>query len=132
LQSTMLYVTHDQAEAMTMGDRIVVMKDGVIQQADDPMTLYDNPRNMFVAGFIGSPAMNFFRGSIQQLENGLCFVESLSGGENGFVIALTDTLAAALTSYCTRSVVFGIRPEDLAIPEDPALRSACATVEVVE
>jgi multiple sugar transport system ATP-binding protein len=132
LQATMLYVTHDQVEAMTMGDRIVVMKDGVMQQVDDPMTLYDNPRNMFVAGFIGSPAMNFFRGSIQQRENGLCFVESLADGKNGFAIALTDRLPAALTSYLTRSVVFGIRPEDVAIPENPASRSACATVEVVE
>src|SRR5438309_10578369 len=62
LNSTMIYVTHDQVEAMTMGDRIVVMKDGLIQQVAEPIDLYDNPKNMFVAGFIGSPPMNFFKG----------------------------------------------------------------------
>ncbi|MCX5668471.1 MAG: sn-glycerol-3-phosphate ABC transporter ATP-binding protein UgpC, partial [Candidatus Omnitrophica bacterium] len=66
LQTTMIYVTHDQTEAMTMGDRIVVMKDGVIQQIADPINLYDKPVNRFVAGFIGSPQMNFFKGTIMK------------------------------------------------------------------
>jgi multiple sugar transport system ATP-binding protein len=69
LQTTVVYVTHDQTEAMTMGDRIVVMKDGFIQQVDTPMNLYNHPCNMFVAGFIGSPAMNFLRATLIE-ENG--------------------------------------------------------------
>nr|NIS12916.1 glycerol-3-phosphate ABC transporter ATP-binding protein [Thermoplasmata archaeon] len=69
LTSTMIYVTHDQVEAMTMGDRIVVMKDGLIQQVAAPLDLYENPANRFVAGFIGSPPMNFFTGTLQQ-QNG--------------------------------------------------------------
>ena len=132
LQSTMLYVTHDQAEAMTMGDRIVVMKDGLIQQVDDPMTLYDNPRNMFVAGFIGSPAMNFFRGSLQRSENTLRFIESLPGEKSGFSIRITDALTNSLERYSARSVVLGIRPEYVAMPAESAPTVACATVEVVE
>src|ERR1051325_3569062 len=76
LKSTMIYVTHDQVEAMTMGDRIVVMKDGIIQQVDTPINLYDNPGNMFVAGFIGSPPMNFFYGAMEQRSNGSFFKET--------------------------------------------------------
>lgn len=68
LKTTMIYVTHDQTEAMTMGDRIVVLKDGLIQQVDDPLTLYNEPNNMFVAGFIGSPAMNFMDAEIKKKE----------------------------------------------------------------
>src|SRR5439155_14071113 len=64
LQTTVIYVTHDQVEAMTMGSRIAVLRDGVLQQLDTPQTLYDKPSNMFVAGFIGSPAMNFFDGKV--------------------------------------------------------------------
>src|SRR6202047_5309872 len=71
LSSTMIYVTHDQVEAMTMGDRIVVMKDGLIQQVAEPLALYDNPKNMFVAGFIGSPPMNFFNGTLHQQTRGV-------------------------------------------------------------
>jgi multiple sugar transport system ATP-binding protein len=70
LQATMIYVTHDQIEAMTMGDRIIVLKDGIIQQVADPMTLYDAPVNRFVAGFIGSPSMNFVDGKLSG-DNGL-------------------------------------------------------------
>ncbi|MCX5686948.1 MAG: sn-glycerol-3-phosphate ABC transporter ATP-binding protein UgpC, partial [Candidatus Omnitrophica bacterium] len=75
LQTTMIYVTHDQTEAMTMGDRIVVMKDGVIQQIADPIKLYDNPANKFVAGFIGSPPMNFVNGVVTKNENKMYFNE---------------------------------------------------------
>ncbi|MCB1070377.1 MAG: sn-glycerol-3-phosphate ABC transporter ATP-binding protein UgpC, partial [Kiritimatiellae bacterium] len=71
LASTMIYVTHDQVEAMTMGDRIVVMKDGHIQQVAEPLELYNHPANQFVAGFIGSPPMNFFTGTIEPAEGGL-------------------------------------------------------------
>src|SRR5436309_5695304 len=108
LGATMIYVTHDQVEAMTMGDRIVVMKDGIIQQVDEPIALYDNPKNMFVAGFIGSPPMNFFKGTIEQRSGGLWFVEA----GNGFAVHVNDDMAKKLTGYVGRAVVFGSRPED--------------------
>ena len=132
LNSTMIYVTHDQVEAMTMGDRIVVMKDGVIQQVDEPIALYDNPKNMFVAGFIGSPPMNFFKGTIEQRSGGLWFVET----GLGFSIHVSDDMAGKLTGYVGKSVVFGTRPEN--IDEKPHASFArpdqtiTATVEVVE
>jgi len=115
LQSTMIYVTHDQVEAMTMGDRIVVMKDGVIHQVDDPISLYDNPKNLFVAGFIGSPPMNFFRGTIQQRANGLWFAEKTSEASKngGFSVRIDDRMAETLTSHVGKAVVFGVRPEDV-------------------
>jgi multiple sugar transport system ATP-binding protein len=135
LNSTMIYVTHDQVEAMTMGDRIVVMKDGVIQQVDEPIALYDNPNNMFVAGFIGSPPMNFFKGQIQQKAGGLWFVET-SGNGAGISLRLDEDKAAKLAGHVGKAVVFGCRPEDI---NEKALASfakpdqtALATVEVVE
>jgi multiple sugar transport system ATP-binding protein len=115
LRSTMIYVTHDQVEAMTMGDRIVVMKDGVIQQVDDPISLYDHPKNLFVAGFIGSPPMNFFRGTIRQRANGLWFTEKTGddGRNDGFSVRIEDQMAGRLTFYVGKAVVFGVRPEDI-------------------
>jgi multiple sugar transport system ATP-binding protein len=112
---TTLYVTHDQVEAMTMGDRVAVMRKGELQQVADPQTLYDRPVNLFVGGFIGSPAMNM--------------VEATLEGRNGSYVAKVgeqeiavdgDTLSAhpALAQYAGREVVLGIRPEDL---EDAAL-----------
>ena len=98
LKSTMIYVTHDQVEAMTMGDRIVVMKDGVIQQVADPIGLYNNPKNMFVAGFIGSPPMNFFKGAIEHRQGGLWFVEQAAGAAKGFVIRINDDMARKLAA----------------------------------
>jgi multiple sugar transport system ATP-binding protein len=130
LQSTMIYVTHDQAEAMTMGDRIVVMKDGVIQQVDDPLTLYDNPRNMFVAGFIGSPPTNFFSGMIERRDGGLWFVEDGKNGSRGFSFRIDNSTTPRLDARAGQAVVFGCRPEDVSpSPEQPAAK---ATVEVVE
>ena len=132
LNSTMIYVTHDQVEAMTMGDRIVVMKDGVIQQVDEPIALYDNPKNIFVAGFIGSPPMNFFKGTIEQRPGGLWFVEA----GKGFALRINDEMAGKLTGHVGKNVVFGSRPED--INEKPHAsfarpdQTAHATVEVVE
>ena len=105
-----LYVTHDQVEAMTMGDRVAVLSAGVLQQCDSPQALYDNPTNLFVAGFMGSPAMNLFEATV--------------GAEAGFVligsqkIPLPETVLSArpgLRGYANRSVVVGIRPEDLPI-----------------
>lgn len=108
LEATMVYVTHDQTEAMTMGDRIVVMKDGIIQQTDTPLNLYNHPNNRFVAGFIGSPAMNFFQGRIEP-GDGLVFVED--GG--GLRVSLPQQFAQRLTSYREKGFVLGIRPEHI-------------------
>ena len=130
LKSTMIYVTHDQVEAMTMGDRIVVMKDGLIQQVAEPIELYDNPKNMFVAGFIGSPPMNFFKGTIVKSETGLCFAET--GGN--FKVRVPENMAGKVSGHVSKPVVFGIRPEDVKHTQpgaDPGATIA-ATVEVVE
>ena len=108
LGTTMIYVTHDQVEAMTMGDRIVVMNDGHVQQTDVPLTLYERPANLFVAGFIGSPAMNFLHGEIRQ-DGALVFRER--SGECR--IELLPAQHDALRTYVDRPVVLGIRPEDL-------------------
>jgi multiple sugar transport system ATP-binding protein len=108
LSSTMIYVTHDQVEAMTMGDRIVVMKDGLIQQVAPPLELYDQPANQFVAGFIGSPPMNFFTGRLEQKGGGIWF------HEGKFSLRVDESQAAKLLSHVGQDVVFGIRPEDAA------------------
>jgi multiple sugar transport system ATP-binding protein len=106
LRTTMIYVTHDQVEAMTLGQRIVVFNKGAIQQIDTPMNLYSKPRNLFVAGFLGSPAMNFLRGTLQR--DGIGF--SIDGA--GIKLPLGDDLAW-LALHAGRQVVVGIRPEDL-------------------
>jgi multiple sugar transport system ATP-binding protein len=111
LQTTTIYVTHDQVEAMTMGTRIVVMKDGIIQQVAPPQELYDQPNNLFVAGFIGSPAMNFLRGTLSA--DGKVF----DGGT--FKIALPEKLvAAAAGKYANKKVILGVRPEDVKADAD--------------
>ncbi len=107
LQTTMIYVTHDQTEAMTMGDRIAVMRDGILQQLDTPQNLYDHPSNMFVAGFIGSPAMSFFTTTLQQENNQLWI-----NGE-GFRVRVPDQYRQALTSQAGKQIIFGLRPEDI-------------------
>ncbi len=126
LETTMIYVTHDQAEAMTMGDRIVVMKDGLIQQAAEPMDLYDNPVNRFVAGFIGTPPMNFFEGVIRK--NGQLLFD---GGS--FKVVIPDEWRGKLESHIDRKITFGVRPEDFADNvANPAGAVIKATVEVTE
>ena len=107
LQTTFIYVTHDQVEAMTMGTRIVCMKDGVIQQIDNPQVLYENPVNMFVAGFIGSPQMNF--ANVTVIKEG----EALYIDLNGNKIRVPDSKADKLKDYIGKEVVFGIRPENV-------------------
>jgi len=109
LKTTMIYVTHDQVEAMTMGDRIVVLKDGFVQQIDSPLNLYNHPDNKFVAGFIGSPPMNFLRGRIIE-GDGIWFDE----GNVKFILA--SRYGHTLKKYIGREVIFGIRPEDIHIP----------------
>ena len=108
LQATMVYVTHDQIEAMTMGDKIVVLKDGEVQQVDSPMNLFNNPANKFVAGFIGSPSMNFLKGRIEQREE-LSFVS----GSVMFGIPDQLNLREKLAPYVSKEIIFGFRPEYL-------------------
>jgi len=108
LETTFVYVTHDQTEAMTMGDRIVVMKDGFIQQVDTPQNLFDSPSNMFVAGFIGSPQMNFLEGVLNKDQKGYYF--EFGGDKQYFPETRScDTMSA----YVGKDVVLGIRPEDI-------------------
>ncbi len=107
LKTTMLYVTHDQIEAMTMADKIVVMKDGVIQQIGSPLDVYNKPSNLFVAGFIGSPAINSFTGKLYTENNQLFFVY-----EN-MKIALTNEQRNAIKDYKSEEIIFSIRPEDI-------------------
>ena len=114
LQTTTVYVTHDQVEAMTMGDRIVVMKDGLVQQVDSPMNLYDRPANLFVAGFIGSPAMNFLETKLTRQDGKLV----VDGGV--FRADVPPELASGLAEWAGKPVIFGIRPEDIS---DRALAS---------
>ncbi len=130
LQTTMIYVTHDQIEAMSMGDRIVVMKDGVVQQVDTPLSIYNRPANKFVAGFIGSPTMNFMTGILKK--NGrLVFQQHGSD----FNLAVPAALEAGLASYGRNEIFLGIRPEHI-YSHKPAgaetLSSFKANVNVVE
>lgn len=113
LKTTMIYVTHDQIEAMTMGDRICVINDGEIMQVADPLTLYHDPVNMFVAGFIGSPPMNLIRGKIVSESNHLVFVEDADKDFEPFRIRLTPELAQRVKGYAGKEIVFGIRPESV-------------------
>lgn len=106
--ATMIYVTHDQVEAMTMGDRICVLNYGKIMQVDTPLNLYHNPANKFVAGFIGSPSMNFVNGTIMENEDGVNFVF-----ENGKALVLTEEKREKLKNHIGKKVVLGIRPENI-------------------
>jgi multiple sugar transport system ATP-binding protein len=108
LEATMIYVTHDQIEAMTMGDRIVVMKDGLIQQIDAPLKLYHFPGNLFVAGFLGSPPMNLLHGRLREGGDGVVFNE-VGGG----VLQVAFGDRPAYKAYAGRDVVLGVRPEDI-------------------
>ena len=108
LKTTTVYVTHDQIEAMTMADKIVVMHDGIVEQMGSPLDLYDKPDNQFVAGFIGSPAMNFLKGHLKS--NGQAYVET----DNGSRLPL----ATAPTASEGRPVVYGVRPEHLELADD--------------
>jgi multiple sugar transport system ATP-binding protein len=130
---TTIYVTHDQVEAMTMGDRVAVMQLGHLQQVDTPQVLYDQPVNEFVAGFIGSPSINLLHAELQQ-EDGRLFVSFAD-----YKLAVDDQLArnrSALADYIGRTVMIGIRPEDFEDaalePDTPADRRISATADLTE
>ncbi|MFV9503674.1 MAG: ABC transporter ATP-binding protein [Oscillochloridaceae bacterium umkhey_bin13] len=108
LKTTFIYVTHDQTEALTMGTRIAVMRDGILQQLDTPQHLYDSPGNMFVAGFIGSPSMNFFEAKIERVDGGLAVVAG-----KDFVVRVPASKVDKIGSQTGKDIFFGIRPEDL-------------------
>jgi multiple sugar transport system ATP-binding protein len=127
LSATMIYVTHDQTEAMTLGDRVVVMNGGAIQQIGEPMELYDNPENMFVARFIGSPPMNFIAGKIA--DNGSTFTTNAET----IRLPLEKEQTRLLQSLTDKEIVLGIRPEHLSIAHAADVAASFpATVEIVE
>ncbi|WP_139489572.1 ABC transporter ATP-binding protein [Brevibacillus dissolubilis] len=133
LETTVVYVTHDQTEAMTMGDRIVVMKDGIVQQVATPTEIYNHPANQFVASFIGSPGMNFIKGSVKEEGGKVKFTAP------GMDIIFPDDKASALRSagYIGKDVTFGIRPEDIYsdnqfIEANPFQSNIKADIDVVE
>ncbi len=129
LGTTMIYVTHDQVEAMTMGNRIVVLRGGKVQQIDSPLSLYNNPANKFVAGFIGSPAMNFFEGEIVN-HNGMWFKN-----EN-LKLLVAEEHYSCLKDIINTKVILGIRPEDLqtnaAVLQEHNVAETTCKVEIVE
>jgi len=131
LEATTIYVTHDQVEAMTMGQRIVVMRDGVVQQIDSPLNLYNRPANMFTAGFIGSPTMNFIQGTLSKNRGG-----SLSFSDGVIKLDIPQRYNGRLQGYVGRELILGIRPEDILNPEfgegAPDTVTIWAKVEVIE
>jgi multiple sugar transport system ATP-binding protein len=130
LKTTFIYVTHDQVEAMTMASRIAVMKDGILQQLDSPQNLYDRPNNVFVAGFIGSPSMNFFDAKLVKADN------TVVVDAGAFAVRVPESKAGAYLAHAGKQVVFGVRPEDIHDPNfaPPGVHSAPveADVEVTE
>ncbi len=127
LQATMIYVTHDQVEAMTMGDKIVVLKDGLIQQIGTPLGLYNHPVNRFVAGFIGSPPMNILTVNVVD-KNGKVTLE-----EGSFSLTVEGAQEQGLRPYVGKQVLFGIRPENLMYqPQAGSKNDMSTNIEVVE
>jgi len=130
LATTFIYVTHDQVEAMTMASRIAVISKGILQQVDSPQQLYNFPNNLFVAGFIGSPAMNFFPATVNQ-QDGKLFLDAKS-----FAVEIPEARAEPYKAYVGKNVIFGLRPEDIYNPEfaSPGIvaQPVDSNVEVVE
>ena len=127
----MIYVTHDQVEAMTMGDRICVMRDGLIMQVADPLTLYRQPENLFVAGFIGSPPMNLLKGKVQRRDDGLFFVEA--GEKDALTFPLKGRLEPLANKCIDKNIVFGIRPEHITNePKEGSSVPIPLTVDIAE
>ncbi len=125
LEATIIYVTHDQVEAMTMGSRIAILRDGILQQLDEPQVVFSRPANIFVAGFIGSPPMNFFTASLLQEGDGLFLLTK------GFKIRLMGERASKLRDYGKKEVILGIRPEDIYDRQHFSATSAESTVEAL-
>ncbi|MBN2555395.1 MAG: sn-glycerol-3-phosphate ABC transporter ATP-binding protein UgpC [Anaerolineales bacterium] len=123
LQTTFIYVTHDQVEAMTMATRIAVMRAGVIQQLDTPQKLYDQPTNVFVAGFIGSPAMNFFNARLERADG------KLAVKTKDYTIGIPEERAPIYANHIGKDVIFGIRPDDI---HDPAFAPSSILAEPVD
>jgi multiple sugar transport system ATP-binding protein len=111
LQTTFIYVTHDQVEAMTMATRIAVMRDGILMQIDTPQNLYDHPANVFVAGFIGSPAMNFFNAKLVRADGGMMVKTS------SYTVPVPTNQQDKYASHLDKDVIFGIRPDDIHDPD---------------
>ncbi len=128
LGTTFIYVTHDQVEAMTMASRIVVMKDGLIQQVDSPQNLYDKPVNLFVAGFIGTPQMNFLNGVIERERGGTDLYFVFSG--NKILLPKDKNLDGELNDYIGKEVVAGIRPECIHNEEEALEKFSDAVIDV--
>ena len=126
LQTTFIYVTHDQVEAMTMATRIAVIKDGLLHQVDTPQNLYDHPSNVFVAGFIGSPAMNFFNARLDRADGGLVI------DAGAFQVPIPDDKVDMYGPRAGNQVVFGIRPDDIHDPlfAPPGIHAASVEVQV--
>jgi len=122
---TTVYVTHDQTEAMTMGDRVAVLRAGELQQVDTPTTIYDHPANLFVAGFIGSPPMNLARGTVERAD-GDALVRL---GSSTVPVPAELVRSRGLDAWVGREVIVGIRPEDLEGPPDDGPAPGCATLE---
>ena len=138
LSATMIYVTHDQVEAMTLGQRIAVMRNGAIQQVAEPLELYEHPANRFVAGFIPTPPMNFFKGTLAQKGKDLLFQAGrgeTAATPNCFEVRLENDGIAALKDYVGKPVIFGIRPEHVGVSPGEATqpgRTVAAVVESIE
>ena len=131
LGATMVYVTHDQVEAMTMGDRICVMRDGLIMQVADPLTLYLRPENLFVAGFIGSPPMNLLKGKVQKRDGRLVFSENAE--KNALTFPLEGRLEPLASRYVDKDIIFGIRPENISNePKEGSSTPVTLTVDIAE
>ena len=131
LGSTLIFVTHDQAEAMTLGDRIAVMHAGTILQAADPLTLYRKPLHAFVAGFVGSPPMNLFRGSLVECGGTLWLREQGSSG--ALLAALTEDQRGRLGNFIGKEIVLGLRSEDILEPaRSGAVPYGCEVAAIVE
>jgi multiple sugar transport system ATP-binding protein len=128
LNTTAIYVTHDQVEAMTLGDRVVVMRGGLVQQVGEPLELYNSPVNRFVAGFLGSPAMNFAPVRVRDAAG------ALRADHRGFAIDVPAEAGPRLRAYADRDVILGVRPEDLQLANGSHPAGLCfeALVEVVE